>query len=36
MQAYDGALASGDTTLILSPDSDFFRYYNNGAGAGGR
>lgn len=36
MQAYDGALASGDTTLIISPDNDFFRYYNNGAGAGGR
>jgi membrane protease subunit HflC len=32
MQAYDGALAQGDTTMILSPNSDFFRYYNNGPG----
>jgi membrane protease subunit HflC len=32
MQAYDGALGQGDTTMILSPNSDFFRYYNNGPG----
>ncbi len=32
MQAYSGALASGDTTMILSPKSDFFKYYNNGPG----
>ena len=32
MQAYDGALAQGDTTMILSPNSDFFRYYKNGPG----
>jgi membrane protease subunit HflC len=32
MQAYDGALAQGDTTMIVSPNSDFFRYYNNGPG----
>ncbi len=32
MQAYDGALGQGDTTMILSPDSDFFRYYRNGPG----
>lgn len=32
MQAYDGALASGDTTMILSPNADFFRYFNNGPG----
>jgi membrane protease subunit HflC len=32
MQAYDGALASGDTTMIVSPNSDFFRYYRNGPG----
>ncbi len=32
MQAYSGALASGDTTMILSPNSDFFKYYNNGPG----
>lgn len=32
MQAYAGALGQGDTTMILSPKSDFFRYYNNGPG----
>lgn len=32
MQAYDGALGQGDTTMILTPKSDFFRYYNNGPG----
>ena len=32
MQAYSGALASGDTTMIISPNSEFFRYYNNGPG----
>jgi len=32
MQAYDGAFAQGDTTMIISPNSDFFRYYNNGPG----
>ena len=26
MQAYVGALAAGDTTMILSPNSEFFRY----------
>jgi len=33
MQAYQEALKSDDTTLILSPNSEFFRYF--GAGAGG-
>ena len=32
MQAYDAALAQGDTTMVLSPDSDFFRYFQKGAG----
>jgi membrane protease subunit HflC len=32
MQAYDGALAQNDTTMILSPNADFFRYFNNGPG----
>jgi membrane protease subunit HflC len=32
MQAYDQALGQGDTTLVLSPDSDFFRYFQNGPG----
>ncbi len=31
MQAYEGSLADGDTTMILSPDSDFFRYFKKGA-----
>ncbi len=29
MQAYEGGLKSGDTRMILSPDSDFFRYFND-------
>ena len=32
MQAYDQALANGDTTLVLSPDSDFFKYFQRGPG----
>lgn len=37
MQAYDSALGGGDTTVVLSPDSDFFRYFSRGpAGSGGR
>ena len=32
MQAYDGALAQGDTTMVISPQSEFFHYYNNGPG----
>jgi membrane protease subunit HflC len=27
MEAYKVALGSGDTTMVLSPDSDFFRYF---------
>ena len=29
MQAYEKALIGGDTSLILSPDSDFFKYFGN-------
>ncbi|MBM84620.1 MAG: HflC protein [Rhodospirillaceae bacterium] len=29
MQAYRESMASGDTTMVLSPNSDFFRYFNN-------
>jgi membrane protease subunit HflC len=36
MQAYDQALAQGDTTLVLSPDSDFFKYFQRGPGGAGR
>ena len=32
MQAYDVALAQGDTTMVVSPNSAFFKYYNNGPG----
>lgn len=32
MQAYETALIGGDTSLILSPDSDFFKFFGN-AGA---
>ncbi len=33
MQAYEGALKGGDTRMVLSPDSEFFRYFNNPAAA---
>ena len=29
MQAYERALIGGDTSLILSPDSDFFKFFGN-------
>jgi len=29
MQAYETALIGGDTSLILSPDSDFFKFFGN-------
>jgi len=32
MQAYDTALGQGDTTMVLTPDSDFFRFFQRGAG----
>jgi membrane protease subunit HflC len=37
MQAYETSLAQGDTTMILSPDSAFFKYFEQGPGgvAGG-
>lgn len=35
MQAYDTSLGQGDTTMVLSPDSDFFRYFQHGANAAG-
>ena len=34
MQAYGRSLNADDTSLVLSPDSDFFRYFNNIGGAG--
>ena len=33
MQAYRDALAGHNTTLVLSPDSDFFRYFDHADGA---
>lgn len=33
MQAYRTALSAGDTTLVLNPDSDFFRFFNSMGGA---
>jgi modulator of FtsH protease HflC len=39
LEAYRNALAGSDTTFLLSPDSDFFRYFgaapHGAAGAGG-
>lgn len=32
MQAYEKGLGSGDTRLLLSPDSEFFRYFTDPAG----
>lgn len=32
MQAYQGALGAGDTRLLLSPDSEFFQYFNEAGG----
>ena len=29
MTAYEEALQGGDTTMILSPDDQFFRYFND-------
>ena len=34
MQAYERSLADGETTLVLSPDSAFFRYFERGPSGG--
>ncbi len=34
MEAYTKALSDGDTSMVLSPESDFFRYFNNITGGG--
>lgn len=36
LEAYRKTLADGNTTLVLSPDSDFFRYFGNGPSLGKR
>ena len=33
LQAYSEALQRGDTTMVLSPESEFFRYFNQVPGA---
>lgn len=33
MQAYEASLQGNDTTLVLTPDSDFFKYFQGAAGA---
>ncbi len=32
MQAYESALKSGDTRLVISPDTEFFRYFSDAKG----
>ncbi len=32
MQAYEAGLKAGDTRLVITPDSEFFRYLNNPSG----
>lgn len=32
LQAYEASLGQGDTTMVLSPDSDFFKYFKGGPG----
>jgi len=36
MQAYESALKGGETRLLLSPDSQFFQYFNNAFGKTGQ
>jgi membrane protease subunit HflC len=36
MRAYDVSLGNGDTTMVLSPESDFFKYFEKGPTGGGR
>jgi membrane protease subunit HflC len=33
MQAYEGVFGDGDTTMVLSPDADFFKYFRKGPDA---
>ncbi|HEX6860834.1 MAG TPA: protease modulator HflC [Caulobacteraceae bacterium] len=33
MQAYEASMGKGDTTMVLSPDSEFFKYFERGPGA---
>ena len=33
MQAYEASFGRGDTTMVLSPDSEFFKYFDRGPNA---
>ncbi|MES2724238.1 MAG: protease modulator HflC, partial [Pseudomonadota bacterium] len=33
MSAYEASLGQGDTTMVLSPDSAFFKYFERGPNA---
>jgi membrane protease subunit HflC len=35
MEAYKQAFGAGGSTMILNPDTDFFRYFNDPTGAAG-
>ena len=35
MQAYETGLRHSDTRMVLSPTSEFFRYFNDPSGKGG-
>ena len=35
MQAYEASLKAGDTRLLLKPDTNFFRYFNDPSGKQG-
>jgi membrane protease subunit HflC len=32
MQAYEQGIKSSDTRMLLTPDGEFFRYFNNPSG----
>jgi membrane protease subunit HflC len=36
MQAYEAGLKHGETRMVLKPDTDFFRYFNDPTGKGGQ
>jgi membrane protease subunit HflC len=33
MKAYETAIRGSDTTMVLSPDSEFFRFFKNSEGS---
>lgn len=35
MQAYEQSMKAGDTRMLLSPDSEFFRFFQNPSGVAG-